>query len=46
MTTKFQAKRGNRQDDYLHTHGSQVIVLSVTSFLADPFCRKLCQELT
>ena len=28
MTTKFQAKRGNRQDDYLHTHGSQVIVLS------------------
>jgi hypothetical protein len=34
VTTKFQAKRGNRQDDYLHTHGSQVIVLSVTSFLA------------
>jgi hypothetical protein len=26
-------KTGDRQDDYLHIHGSKVIVLSVTCFL-------------
>ena len=29
---EFGRKRGDRQDDYLQIHGSQVIVLSVNSF--------------
>jgi hypothetical protein len=35
---KVTAKKGDRQGDYLHIHGSKVIVLSVTFFSLKPRC--------
>jgi hypothetical protein len=38
-TEKQVTKTGDRQDDYLHIHGSKVIVLSATCFPQSVFSR-------